>query len=81
MTTIARGTAALATLALLTGPALAQMTEAGEPEGELSIIAWAGYIERGETDPAFDWVTAFEEETAASSPRSRPTPPTRWWPS
>jgi putative spermidine/putrescine transport system substrate-binding protein len=35
----------------------------GEGEGEVSIISWAGYIERGETDPAFDWVTQFEEET------------------
>ena len=35
----------------------------GEGEGELSIISWAGYIERGETDPNFDWVTQFEEET------------------
>ena len=42
---------------------LAQMTEIGEGEGELSIVAWAGYIERGETDPAFDWVTKFEQET------------------
>jgi putative spermidine/putrescine transport system substrate-binding protein len=35
----------------------------GEGEGEVSIISWAGYIERGETDPAYDWVTQFEEET------------------
>ena len=34
-----------------------------ELEGALSIVAWAGYIERGETDPAFDWVTSFEEAT------------------
>lgn len=39
------------------------MTEIGEGEGAVSIVAWAGYIERGETDPAYDWVTAFEEET------------------
>jgi putative spermidine/putrescine transport system substrate-binding protein len=26
-------------------------------------VAWAGYIERGETDPAYDWVTSFEQET------------------
>lgn len=39
------------------------MTELGEGEGEVSIVAWAGYIERGDTDPAFDWVTSFEEET------------------
>jgi len=43
--------------------AVAQMTEVGEGEGALSIVAWAGYIERGETDKAFDWVTKFEEET------------------
>ena len=44
-------------------PVQAQMTALGEPEGEVSIVAWPGYIERGETDPAFDWVTAFEEKT------------------
>ena len=37
--------------------------EIGEGEGEVSIIAWAGYIERGDTDPAFDWVTEFEADT------------------
>lgn len=35
----------------------------GEMEGALSIVSWAGYIERGETDPNFDWVTQFEAET------------------
>ncbi|MGL4282041.1 MAG: ABC transporter substrate-binding protein [Albidovulum sp.] len=57
--------AGAATLALATGltPAMAQMTEIGAGEGELSIVAWAGYVERGETDPAFDWVTKFEEKT------------------
>ncbi len=35
----------------------------GEGEGEVSIVAWAGYIERGETDKAYDWVTGFEKET------------------
>jgi len=39
------------------------MQSIGEGEGEVSIVAWAGYIERGETDPNFDWVTDFEEET------------------
>lgn len=32
-------------------------------EGELSIVAWPGYIERGETDKNYDWVTGFETET------------------
>ncbi len=32
----------------------------GPGEGFVDIVAWPGYIERGETDPAFDWVTDFE---------------------
>ena len=39
------------------------LKELGKGEGALSIVAWAGYIERGETDPAYDWVTKFEEAT------------------
>lgn len=35
----------------------------GQGEGALSIIAWAGYIERGETDKNYDWVTGFEKAT------------------
>jgi putative spermidine/putrescine transport system substrate-binding protein len=38
-------------------------TEVGEGEGNVVIVSWAGYIERGDTDPAYDWVTQFEEET------------------
>ncbi|NBZ88253.1 ABC transporter substrate-binding protein [Stagnihabitans tardus] len=43
------------------GPVLAQATAVGDGEGELSIVAWPGYIERGESDKAYDWVTKFEE--------------------
>ena len=39
------------------------LQEVGEGEGALSIVAWAGYVERGETDPNFDWVTQFEADT------------------
>ena len=35
----------------------------GAMEGQLDIIAWAGYIERGESDKNYDWVTGFEKET------------------
>ena len=38
--------------------------EIGEGEGVVSIVAWAGYIERGETDPNYDWVTQFEADTS-----------------
>jgi len=50
--------------ALASGTAQAEMLqEIGEPEGVVDIVAWPGYIERGETDAAFDWVTGFEEKT------------------
>ena len=39
------------------------LSSVGEGEGQVDIVAWAGYIENGETDPAYDWVTGFEEET------------------
>lgn len=56
-------------LALWLSPVVAQTTPSlsgqmyQEGEGTVSIVAWPGYIERGDTDPAFDWVTSFEEET------------------
>ena len=37
--------------------------EIGEGEGEVNLIAWAGYVEDGSTDPKVDWVTDFEKET------------------
>lgn len=49
---------------LIATPALAAPpTSLGAPEGKLNIIAWPGYIERGETDKAYDWVTQFEKST------------------
>ncbi|HJU50990.1 MAG TPA: ABC transporter substrate-binding protein [Acidimicrobiia bacterium] len=38
-------------------------TEIGEGEGQVNIVAWAGYIEDGSTDPNYDWVTQFEADT------------------
>jgi len=35
----------------------------GPGEGELNLIIWAGYAERGATYPEFDWVTPFEQRT------------------
>ncbi|HET7204730.1 MAG TPA: ABC transporter substrate-binding protein [Steroidobacteraceae bacterium] len=32
-------------------------------EGQVDIVAWPGYIERGETDKGYDWVTVFEQDT------------------
>ena len=35
----------------------------GQGEGVVDIVAWPGYIERGDTDPNFDWVSDFETKT------------------
>ena len=39
------------------------LTQVGDGEGAVSIIAWAGYIEDGSTDAAYNWVTEFESST------------------
>ncbi|MBF8289706.1 MAG: extracellular solute-binding protein [Chloroflexi bacterium] len=37
--------------------------EIGAGEGALNLVIWAGYAERGEVYPEFDWVTGFEKDT------------------
>jgi putative spermidine/putrescine transport system substrate-binding protein len=39
------------------------LQELGDGEGRVDLIAWAGYVEDGSTDPKVDWVTGFEDET------------------
>ena len=41
----------------------APLQSLGKGEGVLDIIAWPGYIERGESDKAYDWVSGFEKQT------------------
>jgi putative spermidine/putrescine transport system substrate-binding protein len=48
---------------LAAAPAQARVEKLGKGEGALDIVAWPGYIERGETDKNFDWVTGFEKQT------------------
>lgn len=45
------------------GQAVAQVKELGKGEGQVNIVAWPGYIERGETDKGYDWVSSFEKDT------------------
>mgnify|MGYP006142725887 CR=1 FL=1 len=66
---------------------VATITEVGAGEGEVNIIAWAGYIERGDTDPKYDWVTGFEEESGcdvkvktAGTCRGATSPSRKWLP-
>ena len=46
-----------------TTPTVTALPALGEGEGQVNLVAWAGYVENGSTDPAVDWVTGFEEET------------------
>ncbi|TIN72673.1 MAG: spermidine/putrescine ABC transporter substrate-binding protein, partial [Mesorhizobium sp.] len=45
---------ALTVALTFSGQAIAQVREVGKGEGELNIVAWPGYIERGETDKNYD---------------------------
>ncbi|MDH5353927.1 MAG: ABC transporter substrate-binding protein [Gammaproteobacteria bacterium] len=51
--------------ATLAGPAVSaeMLTKVGAGEGQLNIVAWPGYLERGETVKEFDWVTSYEKAT------------------
>ena len=65
MKTILKSTTALLLSMTFAGQTLAaeMLKEIGKGEGEVAIVAWAGYIERGETDKNYDWVTDFEKQT------------------
>ncbi|SIQ23897.1 putative spermidine/putrescine transport system substrate-binding protein [Rhizobium sp. RU20A] len=65
MKTVLKSCTALALSLSFATAAIAQepLKALGAGEGEVSIVAWAGYIERGETDKNYDWVTDFEKQT------------------
>jgi putative spermidine/putrescine transport system substrate-binding protein len=46
-----------------TAPKLEALDKLGTPEGQLNVVAWAGYAEDGSTDPKVDWVSPFEKAT------------------
>jgi putative spermidine/putrescine transport system substrate-binding protein len=46
-----------------TPPKLEPLSALGNGEGQLNLIAWAGYAENGSNDPKVDWVTPFERQT------------------
>jgi putative spermidine/putrescine transport system substrate-binding protein len=59
-----KGMIVTAAVLALGGAAFAEgMTKVGDGEGQVDIVAWPGYIERGETDKNYDWVTSFEKDT------------------
>jgi putative spermidine/putrescine transport system substrate-binding protein len=66
MKTLKHALLSLLAISAMGGVALAQemKKEVGKGEGEVDIVAWAGYIESGATDKAYDWVTDFEKATS-----------------
>src|SRR6266487_1178457 len=44
-------------------PKIAMPSSLGAAEGQLNIIAWAGYAEDGSNDKTVDWVHPFEQQT------------------
>ncbi|MGH6952697.1 MAG: ABC transporter substrate-binding protein [Alphaproteobacteria bacterium] len=50
-------------LALAASAHAAPLKKIGAMEGTLDIVAWPGYVERGESDKAYDWVTGFEAKS------------------
>jgi putative spermidine/putrescine transport system substrate-binding protein len=46
-----------------TPPKMQPLASIGNGEGQLNLIAWAGYAEDGSNDPKVDWVTPFEKQT------------------
>ncbi|QKD06023.1 ABC transporter substrate-binding protein [Mesorhizobium loti] len=63
MNSFLKSCTALTVALTFSGQAIAQVKELGKGEGQVNIVAWPGYIERGETDKGYDWVTAFEKES------------------
>ena len=56
----------LLAISAMSGVALADemKKKIGKGEGQVDIVAWAGYIENGATDKSYDWVTDFEKATS-----------------
>ena len=44
-------------------PKIAEKKSLGKGEGQLNLIAWAGYAEDGSNDKTVDWVHPFEQQT------------------
>lgn len=44
-------------------PSVPMLDKLGAGEGQVNVVAWAGYVEDGSTDPAVDWVSDFTKET------------------
>ena len=57
------GVVALSFASAIPVNAAEMMKSIGPGEGEVDIVAWAGYIESGANDKNYDWVSDFVKET------------------
>lgn len=57
------GTKASDATGSFTAPDIPAQRSIGSGEGQVSIVAWAGYVEDGSTDPKADWVSQFTRDT------------------
>jgi putative spermidine/putrescine transport system substrate-binding protein len=48
-------------------PKIDKLGSLGAGEGQVNIVAWAGYAENGSNDPKVDWVTPFEKQTGCKA--------------
>jgi putative spermidine/putrescine transport system substrate-binding protein len=44
-------------------PKIDKLASLGSGEGQVNIVAWAGYVENGTNDPKVNWVSDFEKQT------------------
>src|SRR4051795_11851448 len=51
------------TVAGFTPPKIAALQSLGQGEGQVNLVAWAGYAEDGSNDKTVDWVHPFEKAT------------------
>src|SRR6185436_4823368 len=66
MKTLKHALLTLLAVTAMSGVALADemKKKVGKGEGEVDIVAWAGYIDSGATEKSYDWVTDFEKKTS-----------------
>lgn len=73
------GTAMLG-LAVASSPVLGQITAVGDGEGQVNIVAWAGYIEPAKAIQLLTGLPNLKQLRVARLTSRPPTPATKWLP-
>ena len=51
-------------------PKVEMLKSLGKGEGQVNIVAWAGYVENGSNDPNYNWVSEDRKSTRLNSSHS-----------